>query len=74
MEMIKQSHPEGPAASPEGVSWSPLSQSRFTARLLLLIAALAIPFCLLLCISSVQSAMAEVKLDNVQRSIPHSAK
>jgi len=82
--MIKPSQPIDPVASNEGVSWSPLSQSGFTARLLLLIAALAIPFCLLLCVISIKSALAEVKLvnvrgaavavDSVGSSIRHTAK
>jgi hypothetical protein len=43
-----------PLAGSATTPWRPLSQSTGTLRLLLLIAALAIPLCLLLCIATVR--------------------
>lgn len=56
------------AAYQEG-SWAPLNQSIFTVRLLLLIAALANPLCLFLCITVVRSAFADVRTGEVRGTV-----
>jgi hypothetical protein len=58
--MIEQSQRTNTPAAPV-FSWGPLSQSPSTARLVLLLAALTIPLCSMLCMSATQSALTILK-------------
>jgi hypothetical protein len=62
-------HGTDPLAGSATIPWRPLSQTASTLRLLLLIAALANPFCSLLCIATVQSALADMKTANVRGTV-----
>jgi hypothetical protein len=71
--MIEQSHrTDTPAAAPI-FSWGPLSQSPSTARLVLLLAALTIPLCSILCMTATQSAWKILKSDFVRSATSTSA-
>jgi hypothetical protein len=67
--MSKQSQLTNHGAGSPTVPWDSSSHSASSIRLLLLIAALANPFCLFLCITTAQSALAEMKTGNVRGTV-----
>jgi hypothetical protein len=67
--MNKPSKLIDPAPSSSITPGGSLSLSASTARLVLLVAALANPFCLLLCVTSVQSALADMKSGDIRGTV-----